>query len=74
MKHIAKFLRETYPCKSFVYYNNKSSFKIQIPTRLEQPLLEYLASNNITYKLDRPEYVQIKLFYYSYFTTISIKK
>jgi hypothetical protein len=74
MKHIKNFLKQTYKPQTFLYYNNKYSIKIQLPTLNEQPLIEYLNNNNIKFNLEHPEYIQHNFFFYSNQTSITIQK
>lgn len=73
MTNLKNFLKTNFP-KNFVYYNNPSSIKIQLPTNFEEPLINYLTSNNIKFTLEHPEYIQVKLQYIKNCTTIRIKK
>ena len=70
---IKQFLKTTLP-KQFIYYNNKSSIKIQLPTSVSQNLITYLDSLNIKYKHTLPEYIIHKFRFYPNFTQIHIKK
>jgi hypothetical protein len=73
MKDLKTFLKTTFP-KNFIYYNNPSSIKIQLPTKNEEPVINYLTSNNIKFTLEHPEYIQVNLQYIKNCTTIRIKK
>ena len=46
MKNIKQLLNTTIP-KNFIYYNNKASIKIQLPTTLSEFLIQYLDDNKI---------------------------
>lgn len=74
MKKLITFLRETYPPKSFIYYNNPGSIKIQLPTLDEKQIIDYLDNNNIIYNIERPEFIQKNLYLIPNHTTIRIKK
>ena len=73
MKNLKTFLKTTFP-KNFIYYNNPSSIKIQLPTINEEPVINYLTTNSIKFTLEHPEYVQVNLQYIKNYTTIRIKK
>jgi hypothetical protein len=73
MKNIKQLLNTTIP-KNFIYYNNKASIKIQLPTTLSEFLIQYLDDNKIKYTLTTPEYIIHKFHFISNFTQIHIKK
>lgn len=70
---IKQFLKTQFP-KQFIYYNNKSSIKIQLPTSISQSLINYLQSNNIKFNSTTPEYIIHHFHFYPNFTQIIIKK
>ena len=70
---IKQFLKTQFP-KQFIYYNNKSSIKIQLPTSISQPLINYLQSQGIKFTSTTPEYIIHKFLFYPNFTQIKIKK
>ena len=70
---IKQFLKTTFP-KQFIYYNNKSSIKIQLPTSISQSLITYLHSLDIKFTHTTPEYIIHKFNFYPNFTQIHIKK
>lgn len=74
MKQLRSFLRESYSPKSYIYYNNPASIKIQLPTKNEQPLIDYLNDNNITYTIEHPKYIVTNFCFVPNCTTIRIKK
>lgn len=73
IKTIRTFLKQTYSPKSFIVYNNPSSIKIQLPTKNETPLINFLNENKITFSIEHPQYIIHKLLFYPNFTTIRIK-
>jgi hypothetical protein len=73
MKNIKQLLNTTIP-KNFIYYNNKASIKIQLPTTLSEFLIQYLDDNKIKYTLTTPEYIIYQFRFISNFTQIHIKK
>jgi hypothetical protein len=73
MKNIKQLLNTTIP-KNFIYYNNKVSIKIQLPTTLSEFLIQYLDDNKIKYTLTTPEYIIHQFRFISNFTQIHIKK
>ena len=70
---IKNFLKTNFP-KQFIYHNNKSSIKIQLPTSISQQLINFLQLNNIQFTHTTPEYIIHKFIFYSNFTQIHIKK
>ena len=70
---IKQFLSINFP-KQFIYYNNKSSIKIQLPTSISQSLINYLQSQGITFIHTAPEYIIHQFHFYPNFTEIKIKK
>ena len=70
---IKQFLSINFP-KQFIYYNNKSSIKIQLPTSISQSLINHLQSQGITFIHTAPEYIIHQFHFYPNFTEIKIKK
>ncbi len=70
---IKQFLKTHFP-KQFIYYNNPSSIKIQLPTSISTPLINYLNSQDIKFTSTTPEYIIHKFLFYPNFTQIHIKK
>ena len=70
---IKQFLNITFP-KKFIYYNNPTSIKIQLPNSISQSLITFLQSQNIEFNSTQPEFIIHKFYYFKNMTQIVIKK
>ena len=73
MTNLKNFLKTNFP-KNFIYYNNSSSIKIQLPTNFEESVITYLTENNIKFTLEHPEYIQVNLQFIKNCSIFRIKK
>lgn len=74
MNQLKTFLKQTLPAKSFIYYNNPKSIKIQIPTNFDQTLIQHLNSTSTPFTISYPEYIIKNLHFIKNMCEIRIKK